>query len=269
MISATSIFTAFIKTMASVTPLHLQVLDNTVLKNVLLFCVFVAHRLNLWRFENENAGSENDWKASGDKFSFYFFSQKKFFCCQRNSTMHPTNLFSELKFGFPSLFGVAPTFSVFKFVPNNLFFFLIRTVGQKKARSKKNGGFFMKRGFCFLPRFSWASRKKQSSGKTTTKTKTKPLMNRCCRCRVSFVSCRIVSYRLFEGEPLITSELSISHSASLELNRCWANYSFLRRPEIDRDELISTRPFSTKRPRSTFQQPNHQLSFSLTFRFNR
>ena len=229
------------------------------------FFAFVAHRLNLWRFENENAGSENDWKASGDKFSFYFFSQKKFFAANATQRCIQQTFFRSRNSGFRVFSALHQLFQ-----SSNLFqiisFSFSSGRSDKKGKEQKNGGFFMKRGFCFLPRFSWASRKKQSSGKTTTKTK--PLMNRCCRCRVSFVSCRIVSYRLFEGEPLITSELSISHSASLELNRCWANYSFLRRPEIDRDELISTRPFSTKRPRSTFQQPNHQLSFSLTFRFN-
>ena len=204
----------------------------------------MAHRLNLWRFENENAGSENDWKASGDKFSFYFFSQKKFFAANATQRCIPTNLFSEPKFGFPSLFGVAPTFSVFKFVPNNLFFFLIRTVGQKKARSEKNGGFFMKRGFCFH----------EPAARSSHQVRQQQKQNRwwIVAAAVGYRSFRVVSYRLFEGEPLITSELSISHSASLELNRCWANYSFLRRPEIDRDELISTRPFSTKRTRSTF-----------------
>ena len=43
--------------------------------------------------------------------------------------------------------------------------------------------------------------------------------SRLSKNRVSSVSCRI-GIGSFEGEPLITSELSISHSASLELNRC-------------------------------------------------
>ena len=195
MISATSILTAFIKTMASVTPLHFRLFDNTVLKNVLLFCVFVAHRLNLWRFENENAGSENDWKASGDKFSFHLFSQKKFFAAKATHRCIQQTFFRSRNSGFRVFSALHQLFQSSNLFQIISFSFSSGRSDKKKRGAKKMAASSWNEDFVFCHVFHEpAASKKQSSGKTTTKTK--PLMNRCCRCRVSFVPFRFVSYRI-------------------------------------------------------------------------
>ena len=134
MISATSIYTAFIKTMASVTPLPLQLLDNYISKNCFTFFVFLPHRLNLWRFENENAGSENDWKASGDKFSFYFFSQKKFFAANATQRCIQQTFFRSRNSGFRVFSALHQLFQ-----SSNLFQIISFSFSSGRSDKKKRG----------------------------------------------------------------------------------------------------------------------------------
>ena len=134
-------------------------------------------------------------EASGDKFSFHLFSQKKFFAAKATHRCIQQTFFRSRNSGFRVFSALHQLFQSSNLFQIISFSFSSGRSDKKKRGAKKMAASSWNEDFVFCHVFHEpAASKKQSSGKTTTKTK--PLMNRCCRCRVSFVSFRVVSFRI-------------------------------------------------------------------------